>query len=85
MTVLAGVLYGSCAETREYLSAHLEGELRGFRRFRVLGHLARCERCRAVLASLARTIDELRALGRDDADVGSVADAVVDRIRQEEA
>jgi predicted anti-sigma-YlaC factor YlaD len=85
MTVIARVLYGSCAETRGHLSEHLEGELRGFRRFRVLGHLARCERCRAVLASLARTVEQLRTLARDEPEVGSVADAVVDRIRQEEA
>ena len=84
MTVLTGVLYGSCAETSERLSAYLEGELRGFRRFRVAGHLARCERCRAVLASLARTMDQLRSLGRDAPETGSVADSVVDRIRQEE-
>ena len=85
MTVIARVLHGSCAETREHLSDHLEGELAGIRRFRVLGHLARCERCRAVLASLARTVEQLRTLGRDEPETGSVADAVIDRIRQEDA
>lgn len=82
--MISRVLYGSCGETRDRLSDHLEGELRGFRRFRVVGHLARCERCRAVLASLTRTVEQLRTLGRDEADVDSVADSVVDRIRQEE-
>jgi anti-sigma factor RsiW len=84
MTVLTGVLYGSCAETSARLSAYLEGELRGFRRFRVAGHLARCERCRAVLASLTRTVEQLRGLGREEPETESVADAVVERIRQEE-
>ena len=84
MTVIARFLYGSCAETREHLSEHMEGELRGLRRFRVLGHLARCERCRAVLASLARTVEHLRALGRDEPEIDSVADTVVERIEREE-
>jgi predicted anti-sigma-YlaC factor YlaD len=82
--VLSSVLYGSCAETGARLSDYLEGELRGFRRFRVAGHLARCERCRAVLASLARTVEQLRALGRDQPEIDSVAETVVDRIRREE-
>jgi anti-sigma factor RsiW len=82
--VLSSVLYGSCAETGARLSDYLEGELRGFRRFRVARHLARCERCRAVLASLTRTVEQLRELGRDQPQIDSVAETVVDRIRREE-
>ena len=83
MTAIAEVLYGSCAETSELLSDYLEGELRGFRRFRVVRHLARCERCRSVLASLARTVEQLRALRNEEPAPGSVADAVVDRLKDE--
>ncbi len=57
---------GSCEETEKHLSEHLDGELRGLRRWRVLRHLARCELCRAVFLSLTRTVERLRALGRVD-------------------
>jgi predicted anti-sigma-YlaC factor YlaD len=75
---------GSCHETEGLLSEHLEGDLRGLRRRRVLTHLGRCEMCRAVLASLGRTIDALRSLRQaDERAAESVADAVVERIRLE--
>jgi predicted anti-sigma-YlaC factor YlaD len=81
------IVNGSCAETREHLSEHLEGELRGFRRWRVMRHLDRCDRCRAVLRSLAHTVEQLGSLGRGDlepASSPSVADTVTERIRREE-
>jgi predicted anti-sigma-YlaC factor YlaD len=72
----------TCAETRERLSAHLEGALRGREAKRVLRHLGRCPQCREALRSLARTVDGLRSLGRLESPARpSVADAVVDRIR----
>ncbi len=77
---------GSCEETRDCLSAHLEDDLEGRRKLLVRRHLARCERCRAVLLSLARAVEHLRSLGRTDfshTPSPSVADAVVDRIRHE--
>ena len=75
----------TCAETRERLSAHIDGELKGRDGKRVLRHLARCHRCRELLRSLARAVEGLRALGQSDAPSPgpSVADAVVDRIRHE--
>jgi predicted anti-sigma-YlaC factor YlaD len=74
--------FGSCDETRALLSDHLEGELTGRRQRRVLRHLVRCERCRALLAALARTVEQLHSLGRADAGGGiSVADSVLERIR----
>ena len=83
MNVIERFHSGTCAETREALSAHLEGDLRGLRRRRVLAHLSRCERCQAVLASLRRTVEHLRALGRlDPVPSPAVADAVLDRIRR---
>jgi anti-sigma factor RsiW len=74
----------TCGETRDLLSAHLEGALGGREAKRVLRHLARCRQCRDALRSLARTVDGLRLLGRADAfalDPASVVDAVVVRIR----
>jgi predicted anti-sigma-YlaC factor YlaD len=75
----------TCEETRERLSAHLEGELEGRESKRVLRHLARCHYCRELLQSLARAVDRLRALGQSDVPppTPSVADAVVDRIRHD--
>jgi predicted anti-sigma-YlaC factor YlaD len=74
----------TCAETRDRLSAHLEGALRGREAKRVLRHLARCPHCREVLRSLARTADGLRSLGRADSGAHaqpSIVDAVIARIR----
>lgn len=79
--MIAHVFTGSCDETREHLSEHLEGELRGWRRFRVFMHLRRCERCREALRSLARAVDQLRSLGRAEA-APSVVESVLDRIRR---
>jgi hypothetical protein len=74
----------TCDETRESLSAHLEGELEGREAKRVLRHLVRCERCREVLRSLARVMHGLHSLGRANvpAAAPSTADSVVDRIRR---
>lgn len=76
----------TCDQTRERLSAHLEGALSGRDEKRVLRHLARCPKCREALRSLVRTVDGLRSLGRADARTGtrpSVADVVIERIRKE--
>ncbi len=74
----------SCEETGERLSEHLEGELRGLRRGRILRHLARCEHCRAILASLSRAVEHLRSFGRVyPPPAPAVADAVLARIRRE--
>ena len=75
---------GSHDETAQYLSEHVEGELRGLRRWRILRHLARCQPCSAALHSLVRTLEGLRALGRTELEPKpSVAEAVVVRIRSE--
>jgi len=76
----------SCDETRERLSAHLEGELTGREQKRVLRHLVRCKHCRAVLESLAHTLDHLRSLARIDVPApapATTASAVIERIRRE--
>lgn len=81
MNILDRLWNGSCEETEQHLSDHLDGELGGLRGRRVLRHLARCELCRAVFLSLARTVEQLRALGRVEPPSQTVADAVVARIR----
>ena len=78
------MMVGSCEETRELLSAHVEGELRGLRRLRVRLHLAGCDVCSAVAHSLRRTIERLHEL--DDAfapgTAPSVAPAVLERVQR---
>lgn len=54
---------GSCHETGERLSDYLEDELDPRAHMRVARHLTRCKRCRALLESLARTVEQLRSLG----------------------
>jgi predicted anti-sigma-YlaC factor YlaD len=85
MDVLLRPWVATHGETRERLSALLEGALRGREAKRVLRHLARCPQCREALRTLARTVEGLGSLGRADAVASSqpsVADAVVDRIRR---
>ena len=84
MRVLAHFWTGSCHETSELLSAHLEQDVPLTQRGRVRRHLARCAACQAVLRSLGRVVAELRALRLNDASFPSVADAVVARVRREE-
>jgi predicted anti-sigma-YlaC factor YlaD len=85
MSVIGQLLLGGCHETRERLSDIADGEARGLRGWRARAHLARCELCQGVYDSLIRTIERLRTLR--DADrppsAGSVADAVVARVRHE--
>jgi predicted anti-sigma-YlaC factor YlaD len=85
MGVIERLLFGGCAETRERLSDLADGEARGLGGWRARGHLARCELCRAAYESLVRAVERLRALGDIDRppSSGSVADAVVDRVRRE--
>ncbi len=71
-------------ETGESLSELVEGDLKGWRRWRVVRHLARCEHCQAVYRSLLRTLDALREVGNVEPEPQpAVADAVIERIRRE--
>jgi anti-sigma factor RsiW len=78
-------LVGSCEETRELLSAHVEGELRGLRRLRVRLHLAGCDLCSAAARSLRNTIERLHELEDTFAPdpAPSAAPSVLERIRLE--
>ena len=85
MSMFERLLLGGCEETRERFSDIVDGEARGIRGWRARAHLVRCELCQAVYDSLLRTVDRLRALGETDRppSSGSVADAVVERVRHE--
>jgi anti-sigma factor RsiW len=75
----------TCHETGERLSDYLDGELDDRSLGRVRRHLHRCRRCQALLASLTRTIDQLRSLGPDERTEPSqtTVEAVAARIRRE--
>lgn len=83
MGTLMDMMVGSCAETRELLSAHVEGELTGLRRLRVRLHLAGCDACSAVARSLRTTIERLHELEESfvPEPAASVAPAVLERIQ----
>ena len=76
----------SCRETRDHLSDYLEDDLETRTRTRVMRHLARCQRCRAMLDSLTRTIEQVRALGSIEQAEPAPATvrAVVERITLDE-
>ena len=75
----------TCRETRERMSDYLDGDLGARTRRRVGRHLASCKHCRALLESLTRTLDELRALGKIETGTAEPATvrAVIEQIEQE--
>ena len=81
-----GLVVGSCEQTGDRLSDRLEGTLHGVRRWRVSAHLVQCDRCRAVLSSLTRAVEQLGLIREADfvpPESASVANHVVERIRRE--
>lgn len=86
MNTLMRPLIGSCDDTREQLSEHLEGSLPSRRERRVTRHLRFCRRCRAIYQSLTRTVESVRNLGRQEETEPdpSVADTVIERIRRQD-
>lgn len=76
----------SCRETRDHLSDYLEDELDTRTRTRIMRHLSRCKRCQAMVESLTRTLEQLRALGSVEQvePAPATVRAVVERIRLEE-
>jgi anti-sigma factor RsiW len=84
MRSLMEMIVGSCAETREQLSAHVDGELTGLRRLRVRLHLAGCDVCSAVARSLRTTIERLHELEESFAPepAPSVAPGVLEQIQR---
>jgi predicted anti-sigma-YlaC factor YlaD len=84
MNTLMSPLIGSCGDTREQLSEHLEGSLTSRGERRVTRHLRLCRRCRAIYESLTRTVESVRNLGRQEETepIPSLADNVIERIRR---
>jgi predicted anti-sigma-YlaC factor YlaD len=64
----------------------IDGELSRMRRSRIERHLRRCEGCRALLHSLASTVERLRDVSRRriPADPG-LAERIIEQIRTEAA
>jgi anti-sigma factor RsiW len=84
MRSLMDIMVGSCAQTRELLSEHVEGELTGLRRLRVRLHLRGCDACSAVARSLRKTIERLHELEEPltPGPAPTVAPAVLERIER---
>jgi predicted anti-sigma-YlaC factor YlaD len=85
VTGIGYLLHGSHEETQRLMSAHAEGELRGYTRWRVARHLVKCELCRALYRSFLDALRGLGALGREEPPPKQkIADSVVARIRASE-
>jgi anti-sigma factor RsiW len=84
-TVGMGILTASHEETAAHLSNLIDHELGTIRRSRIERHLRGCDGCRALLRSLASTVDRLRALARDLPPQPQLADQVLGRLRAEGA
>ena len=76
----------SCQETGNRISDYLDGELDGRSLTRIGRHLSRCDRCRAMLDSLNRTLEQLRLLGSPEqvAPEPATVSAVLSRIQRDE-
>lgn len=77
-------LNGSHRETSRHMSAFAEGELRGYRRWRVTRHLERCAKCQALYRSFLATLQSLRELGHHEPAVDEeFVSRVTERLRYE--
>ncbi|HET9462308.1 MAG TPA: zf-HC2 domain-containing protein [Gaiellaceae bacterium] len=76
----------TCPETHGLLSEYVDGELDGRGLSRVKRHLARCDRCRAMLESLSRTLQQLHSLAPPSSAAATTAatvTGVLSRIRRD--
>jgi len=55
-----------CRQTRALMSEYLDGELDPMTEAAARRHVRRCPSCRRLLASLRRTVEGLRSLGRGE-------------------
>ena len=67
--------------THAHLSGYLDQDLDPGERERVEEHVGLCPQCRRVLATLRRTLADLRDLGAPPRP--NLADGIVDRLRDE--
>lgn len=65
-----------------HLSGYLDNELSERERHRLEQHTGICPECRRMLATLRRTLRELRGLSGDAAPRG-LADSVIERLRSQ--
>ena len=86
LSVLLKPWIATCHETLDRLSDYLEGEMPSRQRARIGRHLARCERCRAMLESLTRTLEQLRSLTSTEqvATAPATVSTILERIQREE-
>jgi anti-sigma factor RsiW len=83
VSILLFAVNGSHGETAARMSAYAEGELTGYRRWRVSRHLARCEMCKALYHTLLATLDSLRGLAPEEPPVEPDFPArVIERLRE---
>lgn len=84
MSILPSAFNGSHGETARSMSDYAEGELAGYRRWRVARHLARCEKCQSLYRSFLLTLDSLRGLGSEETPADPDFSArVLKRVRDE--
>jgi hypothetical protein len=84
VSILLFAINGSHGETARSMSEYAEGELSGYRRWRVARHLARCEKCQALYRSFLATLESLRGLGREEPPSDpDFASQVLKRVREE--
>jgi hypothetical protein len=85
VSILLFAINGSHGETARHMSAYAEGELTGYRRWRVSRHLARCEMCQALYRSFLATLDSLRGLVREEPPADPDFPArVIERLRKDD-
>jgi hypothetical protein len=85
VSILLFAINGSHGETARSISAYADGELTGYRGWRVARHLARCEKCQALYRSFLTTLESLRGLGREEPPPNpDVASRVLERLRDED-
>jgi hypothetical protein len=85
VSILLFAINGSHGETAKHMSAYAEGELTGYRRWRVSRHLARCEMCQALYRSFLATLDSLRGLVREEPPADPDFPArVIERLREDD-
>ena len=85
VSILLFAINGSHGETARHMSAYAEGELTGYRRWRVSRHLARCEMCQALYRSLLAALDSLRGLGREEPPADpEFPTRVIERLREDD-
>ncbi|MGH3032505.1 MAG: anti-sigma factor family protein, partial [Gaiellaceae bacterium] len=84
VSILLFAINGSHGETARSISEYAEGELTGYRRWRVARHLERCEKCQALYRSFLTTLESLRGLGREEPPPDpAFAAQVLERLRDE--